>query len=152
MVVDFDFPVGTILPDTLIWGIAYNTATGGYSPIGTPGPYDSLNVGAFTVNPTVGTDVNEDMAFVSDPSTGGFVSQPGWTGNRPMARIEAQVPPPPPSSTTIPSAPTTAAPPTAVSPSGTLPATGGTTGPLTLAVLAGATGVGLVLLTRLRRE
>ena len=70
VVVDFVFPAGTILPDTLIWGIAYNAASGGYSPIGSPGPYDSLNVGAFTINPTVGTDVDEDMAFISDPNTG----------------------------------------------------------------------------------
>ena len=68
-------------------------------PIGAPGPYDSLNVGSFTVNPTVGTDVDEDMAFISDRTTGGFVSELGWTGNRPMARIETQVPP------TVPEAP-----------------------------------------------
>jgi hypothetical protein len=152
VVVDFAFPAGTTLPDTLIWGIAYNTSSGGYSPIGTPGPYDLLNVGAHTINPTVGTDVNEDMAFISDPNTGGFVSELGWTGSRPMARIEAQVPPPPTSPpTTTPSTPTTAAPPTAVGPGGVLPPTGGSTWPLTVAVLAGMTGAGLVLLTRLRR-
>ena len=54
---DFVFPPGTMLPDTLIWGIAYNTNTSGYTPIGAPGPYDSLNVGSETFDPTVGTDV-----------------------------------------------------------------------------------------------
>ena len=93
VVVDFVFPAGTILPDTLIWGIAYNTATAGRAPIGTPGPYDSLNVGALTVNPTVGTDVDEDMAFIADFPSGAFVSDLGWTANRPMARIATQVPP-----------------------------------------------------------
>ena len=95
VVVDFAFPAGIILPDTLIWGIAYNTATTGRAPIGTPGPYDSLNVGALTVNPTVGTDVDEDMAFIADFPSGPFVSDLGWTGNRPMARIATQVPPVP---------------------------------------------------------
>jgi hypothetical protein len=109
VVVDFVFPPGTTLPDTLIWGIAYNTGSGGYSPIGTPGPYDSLNVGAFTVNPTIGTDVDEDLAFIADPNTGGFVSEADWTGARPMARIEATVPAAPPT-TSAPPNPTTDAP------------------------------------------
>ena len=32
VVVDFVFPAGTTLPDTLIWGIAYNTESSGYDP------------------------------------------------------------------------------------------------------------------------
>ena len=93
-VVDFVFPPGTMLPDTLIWGIAYNTNNSGYTPIGAAGPYDSLNVGSETFDPTVGTDVNEDMAFIAT-GTGTFASELGWTGFRPMARIEvAPVQPP----------------------------------------------------------
>jgi hypothetical protein len=87
-IVTFTFPAGTVLPDTLIWGISYNTDTAGYAPIGTPGPYDSLNVGAFTVNPTVGTDLNEDMAFTARGEPPTFASELGFTGFRPMARID----------------------------------------------------------------
>jgi len=143
VVVDFVFPAGTILPDTLIWGIAYNTASGGYSPIGAPGPYDALNVGAFTVNPTVGTDVDEDMAFVSD-QTKGFVSELDWTGSRPMARIEATTTAAP--TTTTAPAPTTAAT-TTRGAGGELARTGGVSGTaLGLAfacVVVGATALAL---------
>ena len=220
---------------------AYNTESAGYAPIGAPGPYNSLNVGALTVNPTVGTDVDEDMAFVADAlATGTFVSELGWTGNRPMARIETQVPPTVPNAptnvtavpgegqvtlswtapadggspitgyviggggtctptpatatscvvtgltngvpvsftvsavnslgtgpaasslTVTPLAPTTTtsttttvtpttAPTTTLMPDGELPATGASTWPLAVVVLAGATGTGLVLVARRRR-
>jgi hypothetical protein len=49
-------------------------------------------------------------------------------------------------------APITAAPTTTISPGGVLPPTGSSSWPLALAALAAATGVGLVLLTRLRRQ
>jgi Fibronectin type III domain len=98
-VVDFAFPPGTVLPDTLIWAISYNTEHHGHAPIGVDGPYDYLNVGTASVNPTIGTDVDEDMVFVSDAATGDVLaSDTGWTGFRPMAQIGAQV--------TVPDAPT----------------------------------------------
>ncbi len=46
---------GIVLPDEIIYGIASNTETWGYDPIGAPGPYNSLN---FAVN------------NISTPSTG----------------------------------------------------------------------------------
>src|SRR5207244_5837536 len=61
------------LPDQVIWSVAFNTTTWGYSPIGPTAcsatvagcPYDSLNVGAFHFRnaPFVGTDLNDDQAF-----------------------------------------------------------------------------------------
>ena len=44
------------LPETFIYGVEYNTNTWGYHPIGQPGPYESLNVGLTTAEPTVGIE------------------------------------------------------------------------------------------------
>lgn len=56
------------LPDQFIYGVAFNTNTWGYEPIGLPGPYESLNVGTANVNgvalsPSVGVDVNPDVVY-----------------------------------------------------------------------------------------
>ena len=50
------------LPDDVIVGVAYNTNTWGSNPIGSPGPYESLNVGLEGAA-TVGTDVSTDNVF-----------------------------------------------------------------------------------------
>ncbi|HEY2761198.1 MAG TPA: PEP-CTERM sorting domain-containing protein [Pirellulales bacterium] len=60
--VNFDF-TGTTLPNTVIFGVSYNTETWGANPIGTPGPYDSLNYGLSQTGPSVGADVNPDDAY-----------------------------------------------------------------------------------------
>jgi len=60
--VDFDF-TGTVLPDTVIFGVAYNTQTYGANPTGVSGRYISLNYGLADVAPTIGTDVNPDDAY-----------------------------------------------------------------------------------------
>ncbi len=42
----FDFSsLNVVLPDEIAVGVAYNTETHGYTPIGVPGPYNSLNFG-----------------------------------------------------------------------------------------------------------
>jgi hypothetical protein len=54
------------LPEQFIYGIAYNTNTWGYAPIGAPGPYESLNVGLNSTPPVaVGTDVDTDAVYVN---------------------------------------------------------------------------------------
>lgn len=65
------------LPEQFIYGIAFNTNTSGYSPLGAPGPYNSLNVGLNTNGPVaVGTDVDPDVVYVNY-SNGGFYSDLG---------------------------------------------------------------------------
>jgi hypothetical protein len=51
------------LPDELIYGIAFNTDSWGNQPIGTPGPYDSLNFGLSTTAPTIGNNPFPDTAY-----------------------------------------------------------------------------------------
>jgi hypothetical protein len=68
------------LPNDVIVGVAYNTADYGVSPIGTPGPYNSLNVG--TPNgqtASVGTDDNGDNVFWNT-SFAGFYADGGAGG------------------------------------------------------------------------
>jgi hypothetical protein len=97
-VLTFNFPAGTPLPNTVIWTVAFNTSTAGYSPIGSatcqsdPGgcPYDSLNVGAKTYAgaPYAGTDIQEDEAFRSSGGPGApLLAETGWSANRPLGEI-----------------------------------------------------------------
>jgi hypothetical protein len=58
------FDLNVVVPDHIVYGIAYDTNTWGYHPIGTPGPYESLNVGIPTGQlATTGTDVSSDQVF-----------------------------------------------------------------------------------------
>ena len=66
-------PGGTplTLPETFIFGVEFNTNTWGYTPIGQPGPYESLNVGLNDVTPpSVGTDVESDAVYVNYKNAG----------------------------------------------------------------------------------
>jgi hypothetical protein len=87
--VSFDF-TGVVTPDSLIYGLAFNTMTYGYSPIGTSGPYISLNFGVADVPPTVGSNPLPDTAYwntsrasnYADGGTGGvdiFRQDTAWT-------------------------------------------------------------------------
>lgn len=74
------------LPDQFIYGIAYNTNTWGYAPIGAPGPYESLNVGLNSTPPVaVGTDV--DMAAVYVNYQQGFRIDTGWAPYTPAVQF-----------------------------------------------------------------
>ncbi len=61
------------LPNDVIVSVAFNTETFGSAPIGVPGPYISLNVGAPTGNvATIGTDDNADAVFLNANNSGGY--------------------------------------------------------------------------------
>jgi uncharacterized repeat protein (TIGR01451 family) len=70
--VTFDF-TGTTVPNDIIYGLAFNTETFGASPIGSPGPYISLNSGLVDttvppLQPTVGSN--------PDPSGTAYFNSP----------------------------------------------------------------------------
>ena len=79
------------MPDQIIYGVAYNTNTWGYAPIGQPGPYESLNYGLATVAAiTAGSNPFPDTAywntmqasFYADGGAGGvgtFRRDTDWT-------------------------------------------------------------------------
>jgi hypothetical protein len=96
--------ITTALPDSLAYGIAYNTDTYGYAPMGSPGPYDSLNVGligngadAASTTPRVGADPDAGALlrnfwnFSGSPSPGftGFEPESDWTGYAPAVEFFA---------------------------------------------------------------
>ena len=61
-------PANPTLPGTLVYGIAYDTTTNGYNPVGTQGvPQDGLNIGMSTdpTNVTVGSDADPGNLFMA---------------------------------------------------------------------------------------
>ncbi len=70
--VTFDLSSIGAVPNEIIYGIAYNTNTWGASPIGLPGPYESLNVGLNSSAPTVGTDVEANALFWNTSTAGNY--------------------------------------------------------------------------------
>ena len=59
--VSFNFGSQTV-PDHVIFGLAFNTETYGADPIGTHGPYDSLNLGLNTAT-SIGTDTDPNVMY-----------------------------------------------------------------------------------------
>lgn len=99
--VTFDLSgLGLTLPETFIYGVAYNTQSHGYSPLGVAGPWNSLNYAVIDTAPTVGIDVDTDDAYWNT-SFAGFYADGGasgvgtfrrdtdWSGYTPMANFEA---------------------------------------------------------------
>ncbi len=70
---------GVVVPNDVIVTIAYNTQTHGAAPVGTTGPYNSLNVALAPAAPTVGADETEDEVFW-DTSVAGFYADGGAGG------------------------------------------------------------------------
>lgn len=100
--VAFDFS-GVVVPDSIIYGLAYNTQTHGYTPTGVAGPVDSLNFGLPAAAATVGSNPLPDTAyanstwagFYTDGGAGGlgtFRQDTGWTGYVGAATFEAPEP------------------------------------------------------------
>ncbi|MBL0171759.1 MAG: hypothetical protein IPP90_13750 [Gemmatimonadaceae bacterium] len=102
--IEFDLrTLALTLPNEFIFGVAFNTNSWGYQPIGQPGPYESLNVGFANVGgaavpPSVGVDVEPDAAFwntgvaawYSDGGAAGFSifrRDTGWLDYPPAVRF-----------------------------------------------------------------
>ncbi|MCU1400336.1 MAG: Ig domain protein group 1 domain protein [Acidimicrobiales bacterium] len=79
------FNLNQVVPNSIVYGIAYNTNTHGYAPIGAPGPYESLNVAINDSGPTVGTDSAPDAVYWNT-SFGGFYTDGGANGTGPFRR------------------------------------------------------------------
>jgi hypothetical protein len=100
---DITFHVNTAInANEVIFGIVYNTADYGPSPLGTPGPYNSLNVGLHdsSADPpiAVGADAEPDAlfwntsftGFYTAPCPGGtFCRDTAWTPYTPAIRFQA---------------------------------------------------------------
>ncbi|RKN04882.1 hypothetical protein [Streptomyces radicis] len=108
----FDFGGTLLLPDEIIWTVAFDTSSYGAEPIGTGTacfataqgcPYDALNVGAqtFPGAPYAGIDIEADAAFLDPVSAASYCDAgaggtgvlrwdaPCWADNGPLARITA---------------------------------------------------------------
>ena len=87
--VNVDFSEGIILPEQVLVMVDYNTESSGFDPIGTPGPYNQLNVALDGTIPAVGTDLNADVVL-RVTNAGWFYPNSGWTDlNGPIVRLKA---------------------------------------------------------------
>ena len=76
-----DEPFMLFLPDDVIVGVAFDTNTSGYHPIGSPGPYDALNVALLAGSaPAAGQDASVSELYLSGDLTGGDLIQIGVGG------------------------------------------------------------------------
>jgi hypothetical protein len=86
-----------VVPDSIIYGLAYNTQTYGSSPYGVDGPYNSLNFGFNTTGPSIGSNPLPDTAYWNstlNSSGTGFVQDTSWTPYSGAISFEAQTPEP----------------------------------------------------------
>lgn len=91
----FDFSsLGIVLPEEVVFGLAFNTNTWGYNPIGVAGPYESLNFGV-SAAATVGTDLDTDAVFwntahqpfLTTGTAGVFGQDTAWAGFVPAVQF-----------------------------------------------------------------
>lgn len=94
-VVLFDLS-GITVPNTIIYGIAFNTQSYGDAPAGSNGPYNALNVSLATGAASVGTNNDSDEVYWDSTypgRTAGFASDSGWsTSGNPAVLFTAVVP------------------------------------------------------------
>jgi hypothetical protein len=67
-----------IVPDQVIWGLAFNTFTDGFNPVGVAGPYDSLNLGFNNLGASIGSAPAPGTAYLY--STVGAAYADGGSG------------------------------------------------------------------------
>lgn len=95
-VIVFDL-TGITVPDSIIFGVAFDTQSYGDTPKGSDGPYNSLNVAlntATSVAPYIGTDVDADIMY-RDEDGDGFQEENDWSDYRVAATFTAEIPVPP---------------------------------------------------------
>ena len=87
------FDLGNVaVPQQFIYGLAFNTETWGANPIGTDGPYDSLNFGLLgdgtnPVTPFVGTDISPNSAYWNTSTAANYGD--GGAGGTGTFRLDA---------------------------------------------------------------
>ena len=78
--ITFEFN-NTTVPDSVVYGIAYNTTHYGYSPIGEAAAcftssggcgYDALNIGLSSTDPSAGSNTNPGTVFQNSPIGGQY--------------------------------------------------------------------------------
>ena len=89
-IVTFDFSGDAIvLPDNLIYGVAFNTQSYGTMPTSVSGPYNSLNFGlGGGATPSVGSNIYADSAYWNT-SVAGFYNDGGAGGTGTFRRDTA---------------------------------------------------------------
>lgn len=99
----FDFSgMGVVLPDDIVFGLAFDTQSYGATPLNVGGPYNSLNFG-LSAGATVGTDVNTDalfwntahQPFLTTGTAGVFGQDTDWTGYVPAVQFATTAVPEP---------------------------------------------------------
>ncbi|MDO9032809.1 MAG: PEP-CTERM sorting domain-containing protein [Hydrogenophaga sp.] len=99
----FDFSgLGVVLPDDIVFGLAFNTQSYGATPMTVGGPYNSLNFG-LSAGATVGTDVNTDALFwntshapfLTTGTAGAFTQDTAWSGYVPAVQFATTAVPEP---------------------------------------------------------
>lgn len=109
--ITFDFSsLNVTLPSSVVYGVSFDTTHYGAHPVGEDAAcytsdagcgYDSLNVGAASTTPSVGTDEDPDGVFQNSSSAGSYcdggtggtgtfrLDSGCWTGFNPLVRFNA---------------------------------------------------------------
>jgi len=99
-IASFSIP-NVIVPDSIAYGVSFNTQTWGAEPIGFSGPFNSLNMSVPNVFPSVGIDTDADavlwnthtVAYYSTSCPGDtFCRDIEWTGFVPSAKFVVEDP------------------------------------------------------------
>jgi hypothetical protein len=89
-----------LVPDSVIYGLAFNTQHYGYLPTGVSGPVNSTNFGLSTVSPSVGSNPLPDTAYWNH-SGSGFVQDSGWTPYSGAIEFQSASPTPEPAAAVL---------------------------------------------------
>lgn len=91
---------GVAVPDSIVYGVGFNTQTYGATPTGVAGPFNELNYGLLTsqTSSLVGTDLDPSDIYIDSATTyytvaDGFsesdITETDWTGFTPSVQFNA---------------------------------------------------------------